>query len=42
MEVVYTDVGMVPSFPQYTWQKISLGLLKGLRFSDNVVIVAQR
>ncbi|MBY0383839.1 methyltransferase domain-containing protein [bacterium] len=42
MEVVYTDVGMVPSLPQYTWQKISFGFLKGLRFSDNIVVVAQR
>lgn len=42
MQVVYTDVGMVPSFPNSTWQKISWGLLKGLRFSDNIVVVAQR
>lgn len=42
MEVVCTDVGMVPSLPNYTWQKISLGFLKGLRFSDNIVIVAQK
>ncbi len=42
MEVTFTDSGMVPSAPKYTWQKISLGLLKGLRFSDNMIVVAQK
>jgi 2-polyprenyl-3-methyl-5-hydroxy-6-metoxy-1,4-benzoquinol methylase len=42
MEVTYSDSGMVPAVPKYTWQKISFGLLKGLRFSDNMIIVAQK
>ncbi len=42
MDVMYTDSGMVPSLPAYTWQKISCGLLKGLRFSDNIIVIAQK
>jgi 2-polyprenyl-3-methyl-5-hydroxy-6-metoxy-1,4-benzoquinol methylase len=42
IEVLYTNSGMVPSLPSLTWQKISGGLFKGLRFSDNIVVVAQK
>ncbi len=42
IEVLYTDSGMVPSMAAWTWQKLSFGLLKGKRFSDNILLVAQK
>lgn len=39
---VFTDVGGIPKFPAYKWQSISLGLLKGLRFSDNLIVVCHK
>jgi 2-polyprenyl-3-methyl-5-hydroxy-6-metoxy-1,4-benzoquinol methylase len=38
----FTDVGGVPSFPTTSWQRISLGVLKGVRFSDNVLASARK
>lgn len=37
---VFTDVGGIPKLPQLHWQTISAGLLKGLRYSDNLLTVA--
>jgi 2-polyprenyl-3-methyl-5-hydroxy-6-metoxy-1,4-benzoquinol methylase len=39
---VFTDVGGIPKFPTYKWQSISWGLLKGLRFSDNLIVVCHK
>jgi 2-polyprenyl-3-methyl-5-hydroxy-6-metoxy-1,4-benzoquinol methylase len=39
-EFAFTDSGGIPGEPNVTWQKISFGLLRGLRFSDNVLAVA--
>jgi 2-polyprenyl-3-methyl-5-hydroxy-6-metoxy-1,4-benzoquinol methylase len=36
----YTGEGGLPGYPTITWQKISAGLLKGLRFSDNLLAVS--
>jgi 2-polyprenyl-3-methyl-5-hydroxy-6-metoxy-1,4-benzoquinol methylase len=36
----FTDHGGIPKKPKITWQGVSLGLLRGLRFSDNLVAVA--
>ena len=36
----FTNVGGVPKVPVVSWQQISLGLLKGCRFSDNVIATA--
>ena len=33
----YTDHGGIPGSPAVTWQAISFGLLRGLRFSDNIL-----
>jgi hypothetical protein len=39
---VYTDDGGVPRYPAMTWQRVSLGLLRGRLFSDNVLVLTQR
>lgn len=36
----YTDSGGVPAKPRILWQQVSFGLLRGLRYSDNLVAVA--
>ena len=41
-EFYFTDDGGIPGKPNIAWQKISFGLLKGLRFSDNVIAVATK
>jgi 2-polyprenyl-3-methyl-5-hydroxy-6-metoxy-1,4-benzoquinol methylase len=38
----YTDSGGLPKLPHISWQKLSLGLLKGRLFSDNVAIVTRK
>jgi 2-polyprenyl-3-methyl-5-hydroxy-6-metoxy-1,4-benzoquinol methylase len=37
----YTDAGGLPKAPNITWQRLSCGLLKGLRYSDNLVACAR-
>ncbi len=39
-EFGFTNSGGIPGKPVVTWQRVSLGLLKGLRYSDNVMAVA--
>ncbi len=39
---VFTDIGSIPKLPQLHWQKISGGLLRGLRYSDNLLALAQK
>lgn len=34
----YTNTGGLPGRPAISWQRVSLGWLSGLRFSDNIVI----
>ena len=36
----FTNSGGVPKFPVVKWQQISFGLLKGCRFSDNMIATA--
>jgi 2-polyprenyl-3-methyl-5-hydroxy-6-metoxy-1,4-benzoquinol methylase len=38
----FTNEGGVPGRPSITWQSISLGSLKGIRFSDNLLAVATK
>lgn len=38
----FTDFGGLPGCPSITWQRVSLGMLAGVRFSDNVVVVANK
>jgi 2-polyprenyl-3-methyl-5-hydroxy-6-metoxy-1,4-benzoquinol methylase len=41
-EFYFTDEGGLPGRPAVTWQQVSFGLLRGLRFSDNVLAVARK
>lgn len=36
----YTDTGGIPGYPDLAWQRLSFGLCKGLRFSDNLLVTA--
>lgn len=38
----FNDRGGIPGKPALTWQKISFGLLRGLRFSDDLLAVATK
>jgi len=38
----YTDHGGIPGKPTTSWQTISGGALKGLRFSDNIIAVCRK
>jgi 2-polyprenyl-3-methyl-5-hydroxy-6-metoxy-1,4-benzoquinol methylase len=38
----FTDYGGIPKSPSVTWQRVSLGLLRGLRFSDNLIAMARK
>jgi 2-polyprenyl-3-methyl-5-hydroxy-6-metoxy-1,4-benzoquinol methylase len=38
----FTDDGTLPKFPRLRWQTISYGLLKGLRYSDNLLAMASK
>lgn len=38
----YTDFGGLPGYPLITWQQASFGVLKGLRFSDNLLAIAAK
>jgi 2-polyprenyl-3-methyl-5-hydroxy-6-metoxy-1,4-benzoquinol methylase len=37
----FTNFGGVPKLPVVSWQQVSFGLLKGCRFSDNVIATAR-
>ena len=39
---VFTDDGSLPKFTHLRWQTMSHGLLKGLRYSDNVLAMASK
>ena len=38
----FMNEGGVPACPIVTWQKVKLGLLRGVRFSDNLLAVATK
>jgi 2-polyprenyl-3-methyl-5-hydroxy-6-metoxy-1,4-benzoquinol methylase len=38
----FTNHGGIPGWPSASWQKLSLGLARGCRFSDNVALVAHK
>jgi 2-polyprenyl-3-methyl-5-hydroxy-6-metoxy-1,4-benzoquinol methylase len=41
-DFIFTNMGGIPKIPQLYWQTLSGGMLKGLRYSDNVLAIAQR
>jgi len=41
-EFYFTNSGAIPAAPSVTWQQVTLGLLKGLRFSDNILVFARK
>ena len=41
-EFYYTGEGGIPCKPSITWQRISFNFLKGRRFSDNILAVANK
>jgi 2-polyprenyl-3-methyl-5-hydroxy-6-metoxy-1,4-benzoquinol methylase len=38
----FSNEGGIPGKPNITWQQISFGALKGMRFSDNLMAVARK
>lgn len=38
----YVEGGRVPGLTRYSWQKLSFGSLKGLRYSDNLFIILKK
>jgi 2-polyprenyl-3-methyl-5-hydroxy-6-metoxy-1,4-benzoquinol methylase len=41
-EFRFTDDGGLPGMPAMTWQAITFGFLRGLRFSDNLLAIATK
>ena len=41
-QFLYTNEGGLPGKPDLTWQAITFGILRGCRYSDNVVAVATK
>ncbi len=38
---VFTDVGFLPRIANITWQTLSFGILRGIRYSDNVFAISR-
>jgi len=38
----FTENGSLPGLPTHTWQELSFGILRGLRFSNNLLISARK
>jgi 2-polyprenyl-3-methyl-5-hydroxy-6-metoxy-1,4-benzoquinol methylase len=38
----FTDEGGIPKFPKFQWRTISGGLLRGLRYSDNILAITRK
>jgi 2-polyprenyl-3-methyl-5-hydroxy-6-metoxy-1,4-benzoquinol methylase len=41
-EFWFNAEGSIPGMPSLKWQSLSLGLLHGLRFSDNIIAIARK
>lgn len=40
VQFMFTESGGIPKIPALSWQRVSFGMLKGCRFSDNVIASA--
>ena len=38
----YSDFGSLPGRPNRTWQQVSFGMLRGMRFSNNLLVSARK
>lgn len=38
----FTEIGSLPGLPTHTWQELSFGILRGLRFSNNLLVAARK
>jgi 2-polyprenyl-3-methyl-5-hydroxy-6-metoxy-1,4-benzoquinol methylase len=38
----FASNGSLPGLPRHTWQEVSLGILRGVRFSNNLLIIAKK
>jgi 2-polyprenyl-3-methyl-5-hydroxy-6-metoxy-1,4-benzoquinol methylase len=38
----YSDFGSLPGRPNRTWQQVSFGMLRGMRFSNNLLVSAHK
>jgi 2-polyprenyl-3-methyl-5-hydroxy-6-metoxy-1,4-benzoquinol methylase len=41
-EFSFSGEGSIPGMPSLTWQTFSLGFLRGVRFCDNIIAIAQK
>jgi 2-polyprenyl-3-methyl-5-hydroxy-6-metoxy-1,4-benzoquinol methylase len=41
-ELYFTNVGQVPKLTRFTWQALSFGICRGVRFSDNIIFAARK
>ncbi len=39
---VFTDIGVIPKVSKLHWRTISGGLLRGVRYSDNIITIARK
>jgi 2-polyprenyl-3-methyl-5-hydroxy-6-metoxy-1,4-benzoquinol methylase len=42
MTFLYSEYGSLPGHPTRTWQQVSFGMLRGVRFSNNLLISARK
>ena len=42
IKFIYINKGLIPGLRGVTWQNLSLGVLKGKRFSDNIFAIARK
>jgi len=42
IKFMFTDFGGIPKLPQRSYQEFSFGFLKGLRYSDNLLVIAKK
>jgi 2-polyprenyl-3-methyl-5-hydroxy-6-metoxy-1,4-benzoquinol methylase len=42
LRMEYSGIGCIPKLTRFSWQGLSLGLLRGRRFSDGMAIVARK